>query len=197
MSPDTVVANIQGIAEEVAAEGLTVAAYLRAAIKQPPLFYQKPATIARHITLICAMYDDGIFTLPQRRVSRSIMTYIPVHTRPVIAFLLRYPILLTRSDSNLTLCRICVEMSVIPPGSRALFRPRHELERELMKSFGHIDPSCQLARMRTMFSAGLISDGYIKSAKLVCNGMLGTLQAICLAEVDPLRAFMPEDRGIR
>ena len=165
-SPDTIVGNIMGLVKPFAAEGLTVRDYLSAALKQPPLFYLKPATIARHITLICAMFDDGIVEVPRSR-RKPEYTDIDTHAHaPVIAFLLRYPMLLTRSDSNLMLCRICVEMSVIPPGSRVLFRPRHELERELMEHFGHTDPTCPVSKDANHVLRSLIHDGYIKSARL-------------------------------
>jgi len=166
LSPDTVAGNIRGLAKEFAAEGLTVAAYLQAAVKQPPLFYQKPTTIAQHIHVICAMYDDGIFTLPQRRHTPEYSDVDSHAHAPVIAFLLRYPILLTRSDSNLKLCRICVEMSVMPPDSRALFRPRHELERELIERLGDSDRTSPANASGADRLRQLISDGIIRSARL-------------------------------
>ncbi|MFZ1934135.1 MAG: hypothetical protein WCB27_08540 [Thermoguttaceae bacterium] len=166
LAPATIVGNIVGVATQFSAVGMTVAEYLGAALKQPPLFYQKPDTVARHIRLILQMYDDGILALPRPRRGRKEPSRAAHNHAAVVSFLLANPVVLARNDSNLALCRTCVELGVVPAEECVLLKPRGQLEERLLKHFGHDDPTCPVGENASPVLRQLISDGYIKSARL-------------------------------
>jgi hypothetical protein len=165
-SPATIAANIAGVVERFAGQYLTTKDYLQAALTQPPLFSMKPATIARHIELILALYDDGIFALPRPR-GYSIQTAEHPHPHaPVLGFLLRNPVLICLEEKNIHLRKVYKDITGAEPSPKNLLRPRHEVERELMRHLGHDDPGRPVPKDADPVLRGLIRDGYIKSAKL-------------------------------
>jgi hypothetical protein len=55
--------KVQAVVERFAAEGLTTKDYLRAALRQPQLFCQKPTTIAGNIAGVVALFTDQGLTV--------------------------------------------------------------------------------------------------------------------------------------
>jgi hypothetical protein len=165
-APDTIAANIAGVVERFAAQGMTTKDYLQAALKQPTLFSMKPATITRHVELIIALYDDGIFTLPRRRDCSTQTAEHPHSHAPFLGFLLRNPVLMSLEEKNIHLRKYYKELTGAEPSSKNLTRRHHEVERELMRHLGHDDPEQPVPKDANPVLRRLIRDGYIKSAKL-------------------------------
>ncbi|MDR3126354.1 MAG: hypothetical protein LBT92_01855 [Rickettsiales bacterium] len=71
--------KIQSTAERFKSEGLTISDYLKAAVKQPSLFYQSPETVAGHINMLIDMRDRGLFDLRGANLMHRICSD-PSHT---------------------------------------------------------------------------------------------------------------------
>lgn|SRR5487761_1055709 len=142
-SPETIAHNIEGVVNRFAAEGLTTRDYLnKAALRKPQLFVQAPDTIARHIDAILSLTDDGIFELPMPRRQGDYMSGPSRNTShaAVIDFLLKSPALLTLADANFGLREVHQRLTNGPTNSTILTRPRHAVERDLMRHLAHDDP---------------------------------------------------------
>ena len=165
--PDAIAGNIMGVVERFACDGLTARQYVRAALKRPQLFYQKPTTIARHIALYFRMFDDGVFAVPiPRREKQTHGSCVTPHAT-VLAFLLRYPVLLCRDDGNLQLRRVYKQISKNAPSSHdILFSSRARIEREVLRHFGHSDFARPVGKDANPTLRELIRNGCIKSVGL-------------------------------
>jgi hypothetical protein len=62
-SPNTIEANIRGVAERFGGDGLALMEYLRTALKQPSLFTQAPLTVTRHIEDVVARFASDSLKL--------------------------------------------------------------------------------------------------------------------------------------
>jgi predicted nucleic acid-binding Zn ribbon protein len=166
MSPPTAAKNITETVDHFSGDGLTTRDYIEAALKQPQLFYQSPATIIRHMDLILAMYDEGVFCLSsaQGLVRRHGLQYHP-HAQ-LIAYLMGNPLLLCLDDSNLRLRRAYCEITGAAATTAILTKKRHEVEAELLSRLGHADHSCPVPPDANPTLITLVRDGLIKGARL-------------------------------
>ena len=169
--------NVSGVVERFADEGLTTRDYLKAALKNPSLFSLAPETVARHINLVFALYDDGVFTLPSTR-SRGAHGHAHPHAS-VLAFLLRNPVILALEDNNLSLRQLHKEMTGAEPRAMNLLRSRRETEVAVMQHLGHDDPSSPVLadgyvagqgrptneQAKTFVLRALVREGFIKGVR--------------------------------
>ena len=111
-------------------DGLTLAAYLAAAVKQPQLFCRSPATIIRHIHCVIDMRGEGLLTFPGQNDARSGQTL-----RPLFAYLLKNPLVMTLADDDYALRRTYARVTGDRPGGTALLRrTRRRVEQDLARA---------------------------------------------------------------
>ena len=107
---------------------------LRAAVKQPSLFFRKPATIIRHVDLITGLYRRGFLrfnefpNLPQTAAAS------------VLEYLVRNPHLFLMSDDNIDLRETYAHATDARPSKKILMKSRRRIERELAQALSFHSP---------------------------------------------------------
>ena len=138
-------ANVEGVVDRFREDGLTLAAYLAAALKQPQLFCRTPATIIGHIHCVIDMQREGLLTFPGQADAGPGETL-----RPLLAYLVKNPLFMTLSDDNYALRRTYARVTGDRPGGAALLRrTRRRVEQDLARALAaHVarDPLNPLCR---------------------------------------------------
>lgn len=155
LSPETVERNIRSVVERFQDDGMTTPQYLKAALRMPPLFAMSPATIIRHIEAVMDLADRRVFVPPRRRGGRLAASSASEASHAgVLDFLMRNPSVLSWSDENIGVREIHHVVTGASTDRQLLSRPRHAVERDLMRHFGHADPHSPVA-----------SDGFVAGAE--------------------------------
>ncbi|MBX6314769.1 MAG: hypothetical protein IRY99_17910 [Isosphaeraceae bacterium] len=171
LSPETVEHNIRSVVERFQDDGMTAAQYLKAALRMPPLFALSPTTVIRHIDAVMDLADRRIFVPPKRRFGfeAAASPHNPAHAS-VIDFLLRNPGVMTWSDDNYGVREVHHLVTNGPTDRQFLSRPRHAVERELMRHLGHDDPKSPVPK--DGFVAGSESPTKAQAERFVLRALI-------------------------
>ena len=134
--PSTIQSNLEAVARHFGRDGLTLPAYLLAAVRQPSLFYMRPATVIRHVEKVIAMQHEGLVAFTVQELARP---ELPLY--PLLAFLVKSPQYFCLADDNYALRVEYARVTGDRPGGVALLtRPRSRIERDLAQALGKPSP---------------------------------------------------------
>ncbi len=171
LSPESVERNIRTVVERFQDDGMTVSQYLKAALRMPPLLAMSPTTIIRHIDAVLDLADRRIFVPPRRRGGLSAASSASNATHAsVIDFLMRNPSVISWSDENFGLREVHHSLTGAPTDRQLLSRPRHAVERDLMRHLGHADP--QLPVHNDGFVAGAEAPTKTQAERFVLRALI-------------------------
>lgn len=172
LSPITIERNISAVAECFVKDGLILKDYLRAALKQPTLFCQSPETISRHIEAVYRLFDDGVFIPPRSNINGDEPPTNAPRYEPVLDFLMKNPYVMCLADDNFTMRDVHQRMTDGPTDTNLLRRPRHAVQRELMRHLGHDDPKAQVPN--DGFVAGQANPSEEQAKRFVLRSLMRT-----------------------
>ncbi len=123
------------VVEHFAPHGLQLRDYLHAAVRQPALFCQSPATLIGHVNLIIDLHRQGLASFPGQEDA-------PAHQplRPVFDWLVKNPAFFCLADDNFALREVFARITGDRPARASLLtRPRRRLENDMAAALGQAD----------------------------------------------------------